>query len=218
MLGNVKDHSIFRTIFNKKIITIDALSTLLNSSVKTARRRLKLWNAYTSYNENARYYTLPAIAEFDAHGLWVYNQVRFSRYGNLTNTILHVVTQSPCGLDAAELADMLGISVRSLLTSLQRHPDVKREKIQGRFVYFSAVKKNYTNQKEDRIGMPRSRQLPSDSEAIAILVETIKHPHLSIEELSLAVRNKHAHITPRSIHNLFNYHGLTRKKTPNLSS
>lgn len=218
MLGNVKDNYIFRTIFDKKIITIDALSTLLNSSVKTARRRLKLWKAYTSYNENARYYTLPGIPEFDAHALWFYNQVRFSRYGNLKNTIIHLVTQSKCGLDAAELADMLGIPVCSVLTSLQRHPDLKREKIQGRFVYFSAVKKNYTNQKEDRIVMPRSIQLPSDSQAIAILVETIKHPHLSIEELCLALRDKHAQISPRSIHNLFHYHGLTRKKTPNLSS
>jgi predicted transcriptional regulator len=218
MLGNVKDNDIFRTIFSKKIMTIDDLSTLLNSSVKTARRRLKLWKAYTSYNENARYYTFPGIPEFDAHGLWFYNQVRFSRYGNLKNTIIHLVKQSQCGLDAAELADMLGMPVRSLLTSLQRHPDVKREKIQGRFVYFSAVKKDYTNQQDYRIAMTRSIQLPSDSEAIAILVETIKHPHLSVEELSLALRDKHDKITPRSIHNLFNYHGLTRKKTPNLSS
>ncbi len=218
MFGNFKDNDIFRTIFSKKIMTIDALSTLLNSSVKTARRRLKLWNAYTSYNENARYYTLPGIPEFDAHGLWIYNQVRFSRYGNLKNTIVHVVKQSTCGLDAAELADMLGMSVRSLLTSLQKHPDVKREKIQGRFVYFSAVEHDHTNQKEHRSGMPRSIQLPSDLEAIAILVETIKRPHLSVEELSRALTDTHCTVTPQSIQHLFNYHGLIIKKTPNSSS
>jgi hypothetical protein len=186
--------------------------------VKTARRRLKLWNAYTSYNENARYYTLPGIPEFDAHGLWVYKQVRFSRYGNLTQTILHVVTQSACGLDAAELAEMLGMSVRSLLTSLQKHPDVKREKIQGRFVYFSAVDHDHTHQKEHRSGMPRSRQLPSALEAIAILVETIKHPHLSVEELSLVLKDTHPNLTPCRIQHLFTYHGLATKKMPNSAS
>ncbi len=217
MFGNFKDNDIFRTIFSKKIMTIDALSTLLNSSVKTARRRLKLWNAYTSYNENARYYTLPGIPEFDAHGLWIYNQVRFSQYGNLTDTIVHVVKQSTCGLDAAELADMLGMSVRALLTSLQKHPDVKREKIQGRFVYFSAIEKDYTNQKDSRSGMARSIQLPSDIEAIAILLETIKKPQLSVEELSLALQDKNYRISPQSIQHLFSYHGLTVKKMPDSS-
>ncbi len=102
MRDTTKDQHIFNTIFRKKILTIDARSTLLNRSVKTARRRLTLWNAYTSYNENARYYTLPGIPKCDAHGLWCYNHVRFSRDGNLTNTLLQVVTHSPCGRDAAE--------------------------------------------------------------------------------------------------------------------
>ncbi len=219
MLGNFKGDYIFRTIFSKKIITIDDLSTLLNSSIETARRRLKLWKAYTSYNENARYYTLPGIPVFDTHGLWVYNQVRFSRYGNLKNTIIHLVKQSVCGLDAAELADILGIPVRSVLTSLhlQRRSDLTREKIQGRFVYFSAVEKDHTNQKENRSGMPRSIQLPSDIEAIAILLETIKKPQLSVEELSLALRDKNYRISPQSIQNLFSYHALTIKKMPDSS-
>ena len=217
MLGNFKDNDIFRTIFSKKIMTIDDLSTLLNSSVKTAGRRLKLQEAYTSYNENARYYTFPGIPNFDVHGLWSYNQVRFSRYGNLKQTIIHVIQQSQCGLDAAELADMLGMPVRSVLTSLQKHSDLKREKIQGRFVYFSAIEKDYTNQKDNRSAMTRSIQLPSDIEAIAILLETIKKPQLSVEELSLALRDKNYRISPQSIQNLFSYHALTIKKMPDSS-
>ncbi len=50
-----------------------------------------------------------------------------------------LLTHSPSGLDAAELADILGIPARSVLTSLRDHPALTREKIQGRFVYFSAV-------------------------------------------------------------------------------
>ena len=68
MEQTANDTKILRIIFRKKIITIDTLSSLLNSSTKTARRRLKLWEAYTSYNENGRYYTLPDIPDFDANG------------------------------------------------------------------------------------------------------------------------------------------------------
>ena len=48
------DTRIQKTIAERKVITIDVLTSLLNSSIKTARRRLKLWEAYTSYNENGR--------------------------------------------------------------------------------------------------------------------------------------------------------------------
>jgi len=112
---------------------------------------------------------------------------------------------------------MLGMPVRSVLTSLQKHSDLKREKIQGRFVYFSAIEKDYTNQKDNRSAMTRSIQLPSDIEAIAILLETIKKPQLSVEELSLALRDKNYRISPQSIQNLFSYHALTIKKMPDSS-
>ncbi len=213
MRDPINDTAIFNRMVHQKIMTVETLSTLLHRSVKTARRRLKQWNASTSYNENARYYTLPGIPEFDAHGLWLYHQVRFSRYGNATQTMLHAVAQSPCGLDAAEFTELLGISVGDLLTSLSRHPEVTREKIQGRFVYFSAVPTLYTRQKAARTGMPRRLSLPTVSEAIAILVETIKHPHLSVDDLSRIISTSLTTIPPQRIHALFTYHGLTRKKT-----
>jgi hypothetical protein len=204
-------------IHQKKIITIDNLASLLNSSIKTARRRLKLWQAMTSYNMNGRYYTLAGIPEFDSHGLWQYRQVRFSQHGNLKNTIIALVNQSKAGLDAAEASDRLGISVRSFLSSLQKHPGFKREKIQGRFVYFSAVQKDHIKQKQFREAMTRSIKLPSDIEAIAILVESIKNPDLPIDQLALKLQQKNYRISSQSIENLFSYHGLSIKKMPDLS-
>ena len=211
---NAHDTKILKAIFRKKVIMIDGLSSLLDSSVKTARRRLKLWHAYTSYNKNGGYYTLPNIPEFDENGLWAYRKVRFSRYGNLKQTTIHLIKRSRAGLDAAELSDLLGIPIRSFLTVFQKHPDLKREKIQGRYVYFSTVEKDYIRQKDYRAGMTRIKQLPSDIEAILILVETIKTPHLSIEGLVLKLRDNNCRVTPESIRNLFDYHGLTIKKMP----
>ncbi len=214
MEKNANDDKTLKTIFRKKVITIDALSLLLNSSIKTARRRLKLWDAYTSYNENGRYYTLPAIPEFDANGLWIYRKVRFSKYGNLKQTTIHLIKRSKAGLDAAEMSDLLGISVRSFLTVLHNDPAIKREKIQGRYIYFSTVENDSLKQKNLRSGMARIKQMPSDIEAVLILVETIKNPHLSVEGLALKLRGKNCGVTPENIRNLFGYHGLTVKKTP----
>jgi len=202
------DKKTIRAIHQKKIIAIGKLASLLNSSIKTARRRLKLWQAMTSYNMNGRYYTLPGIPDFNSHGLWEYRQVRFSQHGNLKNTIIALVNQSKAGLDAAEASDILGISVRSFLSSLQKDPDFKREKIQGR---------DYVKQKEYRCAMTRTIQLPSDIEAIAILVQTIKNPALSIDQLADKLQQNNYWISSESIENLFSYHGLSIKKMPDLS-
>jgi len=161
---------------------------------------------------------LPNIPEFDENGLWAYRKIHFSKYGNLKQTTINLIKRSKAGLDAAEMNDLLGISVRSFLTALQKHPDLKREKMQGRYVYFSAVAEDYIKQKDCRAGMTRIKQLPSNFEAILILVQTIKNPHLSIEQLALKLKDNDCNVTPDSISNLFTYHGLTVKKTPEVPS
>jgi predicted transcriptional regulator len=215
---NPNGTKIFKIIFRNKIITINELSSHLKSSIKTARRRLKLWEAYRSYNQNGRYYTLPNIPEFDENGLWIYRKIGFSKYGNLKQTAINLTKCSQAGLDVAEMNNLLGISVRSFLTALQKNPDIKREKIHGRFIYFSAVEEDYIRQKDSRASMARVTQLPNDTEIILILVETIKSPHLNIEELSIKLREINCIVTPESIRNLFTYHGLTVKKMPEAPS
>ncbi len=218
MVEILKDTKVLKIIFKRKIITIGALSSLLNSSIKTARRRLKLWEAYTSYNENGRFYTLPNIPEFDVNGLWVYRSIRFSKYGNLKQTTITLIRQSKAGLDAAEIYDLLGIPVRSFLSSLQKNTDIRREKIKGRFVYFSANEEQFIKQNKRRASMARIIQLPKDTEVILILVETIKNPHLDVEGLSLKLRENNCTVTPESIRNLYSHHGLTVKKMPEVLS
>lgn len=214
MDNNLDDTKILKIISRKKIITIEELSSLLKSSVKTARRRLKVWGTYTSYNENGRYYTLLNTPKFDSNGLWVYRKVRFSKYGNLKQTIIHMIKQSRSGFNVLEMSDLLGISAHPFLTALQKHLDIKREKIQGRFVYFSAIEDDFIKQKDCRMDTVIRKQLPSGIEAILILVETIKNPNLSVEKLVLKLKSKNCNVTAESIRNLYNYHGLTIKKMP----
>ena len=212
MIKKSNDAKILKDISKRKIITIEELSSLLKSSIKTARRRLKLWGAYTSYNENGRFYTLSNIPEFDNNGLWVYQTIRFSKYGNLKQTTIKMIKISKAGYDAAELCDLLGIPVRSFLSILQKNKEIKREKIQGRFVYFSANEKEFIKQNIYRINMTRIIRLPKDTDAISILVEKIKNSHLNVEALSSRLRENNCFVTPENIRNLFDYHGLTVKK------
>ena len=197
-----------------KVITVVELAGVLNRSVKTARRRLKAWGAYTSYNHNGRYYTLPAMADFDANGLWSWKGIRFSRHGPLKATVLALVKQSEAGLTAAELSHVLGVDTRALLSQWSEHPGLRRDKRQGRFVYFGADRETHRRQQAARERMSRPAGLPSDAEAVAILAEAIRHPWLSAEELCQRLHAQCPLLTPERVTNLFAFHDLALKKTP----
>lgn len=199
-----------------KVLTAVELASLLQCSVSTVRRRLKEWNCYTSYNQNGRYYVLPDLAQFDSNGLWRCQGIYFSEHGSLTQTLIHLVKNSKAGLSGSELGELLGIQPRSFLWLFRDHPDLRREKHQGRFVYFSSDRTIHAQQRSQRLQMSRSAKLPSDIEAIAILAETIKQPEMSIEELCAQLGRKRYQVTVESVRNLFAYHGLPIKKTLHL--
>jgi hypothetical protein len=206
-----KAQKVFR---RKKILTLAEVADLLHASIHTARRRLKEWNALSSYNQNGQYYALPDVPEFDINGLWRCHGVFFSRYGNLKQTVVELVRISPGGLGGGELGSLLGLDPRSFLSAFTKHPGLRREKVGGRFVYFSSDQSVYEQQRQRRLALNATGRQPTPAEAITILVEKIKHPTLSYGELSRKLRKQKMSVEPGMIENLFALHGLTEKKTP----
>jgi len=196
-----------------KVLTIEQIVDLLKSSVITARRHLKKWRAHTSFNHNGRYYTLPGIPQFDQNGIWKYQKILFSKYGNLKQTILQLVRQSDMGLSAREIAHVVEIpSNSSVISQVQNVPGIRREKHQGHFIYFSDEHETYQKQKA-ALYRPEKVKLPSDAQAVQILVEYIKHPNIGSGELSKRVAQQGNVIDPSVIQNFLEHHDLL-KKTP----
>jgi hypothetical protein len=194
-----------------KVLTIEQLVDLLKSSMMTARRRLKKWKALTSFNQNGRYYTLPETPRFDNHGIWEYQRILFSKYGNLKQTILELIRRSEAGLSAREVAEIVKIPTNSsIFSQLQRVSGINREKHQGHFVYFSDEPKAYQKQKSV-LPRPQAAALPSGEEAVLILVQSIKHPHIGVEELSEKIARQGKRIAPSVIERFLEHHDLLKK-------
>jgi hypothetical protein len=198
----------------KKVVTLAELALHLDCSPRTVQRRFADWQAMNSYNRNGRYYTLPDTPKFDANGLWRHRDALFSRFGNLPETFAQLVANSQAGLTAADAGDLIGLRPGSFLWSLRDHPGLRREKHQGVYVYFSSVSARYKSQKSQRSLLEKTIGLPTDFEAVAILVEKIKHPTLSNEALSRRLRKQKVMVESETIENLFVRHRLTVKKTP----
>lgn len=205
-----------KTFRKEKVLTLVAVADLIHSSVHTARRLLKTWKVFHSYNQNGIYYTLPNVPEFDANGLWRHRGVFFSKYGTLKQTVIELICRSGAGLDAAEVGAIVGLDPRSFFSAFAKHAKLRREKTQGRFVYYAAEPSMGARQRQQRGAMNASAKQPSELEAIAILVEQIKHPASNFDDLSKQLKKLKFSIAPQTIQNFFTRSGLTVKKTPHL--
>lgn len=196
-----------------KIFNIGDLASALKCSIPTARLKLRQWQAYTSYNQNGRFYTLPQVPSFDRHGLWRHKDVAFSKYGNLKKTIIHLVTSSPSGLSGRQLGALIGLSPQSFLHHFRDCPGIFREKHKNIFIYFADDSEINEKQARQRCEAVRRSTLAAitDPEAIVILVAIIKHQGISAEDISALPEIKKSKISRAAIQSFMEYHGLIKK-------
>ncbi len=207
------DSSVLQIFARQKIMTIDQLIPLLQSSTITARRRLKKWNTYTSINKNGRYYALPQIPVFNENGLWRYQSVLFSKHGNLKQTIIGLIHQSQTGLSATEIAKIVDLaSTSSFFTQIKTASGITREKHQGRYIYFYGSPEKVIRQKRKR-ALKRSGAFDNltDAEAVVLLVELIKHPGVDIRQLTAKVQEKGRPVDKTIVRRFLESHDLLKK-------
>ena len=211
----INEKMIFKKFQLKRVLTIDQLIDLLKCSAITVRRYLKKWKAYTSINKNGRYYVLPQIPKFDKNGLWGYQTILFSKNGNLKKTIIHLVKHSEAGLNTLETSKVVGLPQKSsYMSRLMDLAEIRREKHQRKYIYFSNDLEIYSRQKHKRILLTQeSKKFPSDAEAVVILVQFIKHPDSNMQELSNKVAKQGVMIDTEMIKRFLKYHDLVEKKT-----
>lgn len=196
-----------------KVFTIGELTSVLKCSTPNARLKLKQWRAYTSYNQNGRFYTLPQVPRFDNHGLWHHAKVAFSKQGNLKKTIVHLVTSAPAGLVGRQLGEILGLLPQSFLHHFRDCPGIRREKHDGVYVYFSDDNEVYERQVQQRrllVFRPTFITI-SDPEAVMILVAIIRHHCISAEEILALPEIKKSKMKLQAIQGFMECYGLGKK-------
>jgi hypothetical protein len=121
-----------------KIATLPELKQALGTTVDTTVfRKLKELSYRSSYSHRGRYYTLAEIPQFDPHGLWSFQSVWFSRWGNLVSTVETLVNGAPQGHFANELQQILHVEVKDTLLQLVEQRRLARLPVKGLFLYCS---------------------------------------------------------------------------------
>lgn len=123
-----------------------------------------------------------------------------------------MIMQSKAGMDGAQIEQRIGLPSKSFLSLFRDVPELRREKYEGRYVYFSADEQVYARQRDQRVKQIRDAKMPSEMEAVLILAEKIKHPHWDIHRIAAGLKKQNYPITPQMVENLLETYGLEAPK------
>lgn len=122
----------------EKVLTLECVGKRLgHPSKRTIIRKLNSLGCRASYSHAGKYYTLDKEAKYTHDGIWSFNEIHFSKYGTLVNTIVHLVTHSEEGYLASELRSLLHVRVHNALAKLHASKRLTRERMAGEYLYLS---------------------------------------------------------------------------------
>jgi hypothetical protein len=163
-----------------KIATLPELKQALGTTVDTTVfRKLKELSYRSSYSHRGRYYTLVETPQFDPHGLWSFQSVWFSRWGNLVSTVETLVNGAPQGHFANELQQILHVEVKDTLLQLVEQRRLARQPVKGLFLYCShdsAVRRRQILARQALSGIPGSASAevsPEELKASLVLFSSL---------------------------------------------
>jgi hypothetical protein len=195
------------------------LARSLDYALISVRRLLKQIGYFRSYTHNGKWYTLRDSPQFNRDGIWHHKDIGFSRHGSLIATIVHLVARSSAGLSARDLGEKLQHPCHAVLTNLHKNQVLDRVPLAGQFRYLAIEPEINRRQREQAaIVAPLSSVTSlSTQAAVWVLVEHIKNPGLSFEQLAARIREqRQLALAPESIGQFFQEHDL--KKTPEAPS
>ncbi len=117
-------------------------------------RDLKPLDLITSYTHAGQYHALKSAAQFDANGLWFFEQAGFAKYGTLKNTLIQIVSHAPAGMTQRELKSLLRVKVQNTLTPLVKSNTVRRQLLPDHiYVYLSVDEPKAEDQLQRRLAL-----------------------------------------------------------------
>lgn len=203
---------------DSKVNTLQDLLDPSTCSQVTLRRKIKQIGLLTSYNHNSKFYTLPSMTCFNAHGIWDCEGIYFSAHGSLVKTVIKLVHNSKAGCKPTELSSILHVRVNDLLRLQTAKQTVRRGKTGRSYVYYSSDETVYATQHRERelliasSSLQKGDALMDDKDiVIAILVEIIISSNLGEDAIERRLRAKGVDAGVKEIQAVISHYGI--KKT-----
>jgi len=210
-----------RELFKKNIVMeIDDMQKQTSSSRITVLRHLKEIGYITSYNKNAKYYTLLEVANFNETGIFNHKGILFFRNGGIRDLVIKEIESSEKGYTSEELNTKIGTRVSVQLHQFVRKNLIIRRKYSSFYVYYSideSIQKKQVNNREkelQKISTIEESELTDEKKTIRILLEIIQNPNAEPNEIGRVMRENGLKISDHFIENIFVKYDLKKTGSP----
>jgi len=199
---------------------LDDLQKQTSSSRITVLRHLKEIGYITSYNKNAKYYTLLEIANFDETGIFNHKGILFFKNGGIRELVIKEIESSEKGFTAEELNTKIGTRVSVQLHQFVRTNLITRRKYSSFYVYYSideSTKKKQVNNREkelQKISTNEDSEFTDETKTIRTLLEIIQNPNAKPNEIGRIMRENGIKITDHYIENIFLKYDIKKTASP----
>ena len=211
-----KEYSLVKTFLAPRVLTLPEISDQWECSGRTVLRRLQEHGYYSSYNYRGKFITIEEVARFDSRGLWFCKGARFSKLGTLKNTVHQFVQVSEGGMTHEELATLLGLRVHDTLLDLVEEDTIRRERLGPSFVYVACKRSIQRAQMRRRREFMKTLERPraTSRQKIATLLELIKDPKATRQEIVLRCKRTGVVISRKVVDVIFEQFELDKKRAP----
>jgi len=210
-----------RELFKTNIVMdMDDMQKQTSSSRITVLRHLKEIGYITSYNKNAKYYTLLEIANFDETGIFNHKGILFFKHGGIRDLVIKEIESSEKGFTAEELNTKIGTRVSVQLHQFVRTNLITRRKYSSFYVYYSideSTQKKQVNNREkelQKISTNEGSELTDETKTIRTLLEIIQNPNAEPNEIGRIMRENGLKITDHYIENIFLKYDIKKTASP----
>jgi hypothetical protein len=207
-----------------RVAQLRQLAAQLELSSKTVQRALLKAGYFTSINHNARFVTLKEVPQFDRLGLWSFKEVHFSKHGNLRQTLVKVIEDSPAGCTLLELEGYVGTRAHNHVSQLIREGKAQRFFWSRNAVYVSAHPERAKQQESRRRTAEPAAPAAATAKAstllppgfdfasvIRVLVRLLETPDASLASVARSLQARQVSIRADQIRDILDFYGL--KKT-----
>jgi len=217
----MKNHTAVNTLIiyfieDFPVQTFDELKIKSGCQSRTLQRKIKSSNLLASYNKNARFYTVPNLCHFNHYGIWNFEQILFSKYGNLFETIIALIDKSLEGYTSKELSIIIEVKADDALRMLWLKERVRRQKTGSSNVYFSIQEDLFMLQlsaREQQTSVAiQTMALPDYQRTIAVLVEIIRQDSIVAEKLHKGAAKRNVEISIAGIQAVIEHYQLKKKR------
>jgi len=219
-IRDIGESSIFPNA--KVIVTIDELMYELELSRTTVFRHLKKEGFLTSINFKGQYHIKNTSLKFNKHGLVNKDGKIFSKYGNLTQTILNLINDSISGMTVTDLNNLTGTKTHMQCCNLQRKGLLFRKKYNGTYCYFSSDKAKRESQQErkrpqkkafDLNEVIKSETSESMNKTIKVLVTCVNNPNFTPKSIAISLIRRGNNIRTETVIEILKKYNIIKKKS-----